>query len=161
MLARWFPHTRPVERTEAALAPAVDRLFDDALTLWNRPFAADRALPTAWGASAFIAAADVVEGPNALEVSLDVPGCDPNAIQVRFEGDVLTVQAERKQPFDENHTGLVRSERAFGTMTRSFVLPKSVDGAQCEASYSHGVLTMRLPKREEAKPRSIEVKVHS
>ena len=58
-------------------------------------------------------------------------------------------------------TYLIRSERAFGTMTRSFVLPKSVDGAQCEASYSHGVLTVRLPKREEAKPRSIEVKVHS
>jgi len=74
------------------------------------------------------------------------------------EGDVLTVRAAREEPRRSAGSWL-RRERAVGQVARSFVLPATVDGARCSATYEHGVLTLTLPKREEAKPRTITVQV--
>ena len=79
--------------------------------------------------------------------------------KIDVENDTLTVQAERKQPSLAKGETLHRSERAFGTFFRAFTLPKSVAAARVEARYDQGVLTVVLPKREEAKPRSIAVQV--
>ncbi len=160
MLAQWFPRIRTVARPESALTPADDALFDEALRLLRQPLSSDFVLPNAWAASVLAAPADVFETPEAVEVHVDLPGYDPNAIEVQLSGDTLHIRAERRQAVDQN-TAFIRSERPFGSMARSFALPKSVDGANCDASYAHGVLTVKIPKREEAKPRNVQVKVHS
>jgi HSP20 family protein len=107
----------------------------------------------------FAPAADILESEAGLTLHLDMPGLDAKAIQVKVEKDVLTVQAERKaEPAAEGVT-VRRQERGFGTFARSFALPDTVDANRVEARYEHGVLTLTLPRREESKPRVIEVKV--
>jgi HSP20 family protein len=103
--------------------------------------------------------ADVLETEAGLKLQLDLPGHDPKEIQVKVENNVLTIQSERKLVHDVKEGGAVRTERRSGVYVRSFTLPASIDASRVEASYEHGVLTLNLPKREEAKPRVIEVKV--
>jgi HSP20 family protein len=104
-------------------------------------------------------AADILENEAGFQVVLDVPGLDPAAIKLDIENDTLTVQADRKQPALADGATLHRGERRFGTFFRAFTLPKTVDGAKVEARYDAGVLTVTLPKREDAKPRTIAVQV--
>ncbi len=140
------------------------------LTLWNNP---DRALAaldeemdrlvnsvagSAWSYG-LTPAADVLETEGEYRVVMDLPGIDPAAIQLRVEKDTLTVQVDRKQPQPAAGETVHRSERAFGTFFRSFTLPRGVNSAAVEATYEQGVLTVKLPKREEAKARSIAVAV--
>lgn len=103
--------------------------------------------------------ADVLETAEAYEVSLDLPGLKPEAISVKLEGDTLTITAERTQAEPGEKAGYLRSERSFGQYQRAFVLGDEVDGSKPEAKYEQGVLTVRLPKREERKPRTVQVKV--
>jgi HSP20 family protein len=119
---------------------------------------ADLALP-ALGFSAGAPPADVVETADAIFVRLDLPGHKADSIQLKVENDVLTVESERKL-VERNGEAYHRSERAFGRSVRSFSLPANVDTGHTEASYVDGVLEIKLPKREEAKPRTIQVKVN-
>ncbi len=160
MLARLFPHNSEVRRSPASLVPTADGLFDEALTLFAQPLLGDRAFANTW-ASAMVPPADIVETAEAVRVSVDLPGYDPQSVQVQLDGDTLTIHAERKQDAEEKRQAYLRSERAYGSCTRAFVLPASVDGAKCEAAYRHGVLTVTLPKRDEAKTRAIAVQVQS
>jgi HSP20 family protein len=143
------------------------------LTLWRNEstlptllaemhrLARDVAQPSdgAWNNYGLRPAADIVEAESGFEVTLDMPGVDPKAIQIRVEEQTLTVQAERRQAAPPKEGSVHRSERPTGTFFRSFSLPGSVDGTRVEARYDAGVLTVTLPKREEAKPRTIQVKV--
>jgi HSP20 family protein len=127
------------------------RPVDPAVKVW-----ADLALP-ALGWTAAPAPADVVETADAIVVRLDLPGHKNDEIQLKVENDVLTVEAERKLEEKRGET-FHRSERIFGKVSRSFTLPANVDTGRTEASYVSGVLEITLPKREEAKPRTIQVK---
>ncbi len=111
--------------------------------------------------AAFIPAADVLELPKAIEIRLDMPGVKPDQIEVKLEGDVLTISAERSEEKKVEGAGWVRQERSQGRFTRTFNLPSSIDGSKPEASYKHGVLTVTLPKREEVLPKSLKVKVEA
>ncbi|NOK06817.1 MULTISPECIES: Hsp20/alpha crystallin family protein [Myxococcus] len=104
-------------------------------------------------------AADITESESGLTLQLDMPGLEAKAIQVTVEKDILTVQAERKAEPRAEGVNVRRQERAFGTFARSFALPDTVDASRVGARYEHGVLTLTLPRREESKPRVIEVKV--
>lgn len=104
-------------------------------------------------------AADVHENESTLTFRLDLPGVDDKDVQVHVENGTLTVRAERK-PL-ETKDEVLRAERAHGVVTRAFELPPTVDPSKCDASYQRGVLTLSFAKREESKPRSIEVKVKS
>lgn len=112
-------------------------------------------------ARAMVPATDIVETEKAIELKLDLPGVDPQAIEVKLDGNVLTLSAERKQEAREEKNGWVRQERRWGTFGRSFVLPETVEGTTPEAAYKHGVLTVTLPKKELAQPRSFKVKVEA
>lgn len=140
------------------------------LTLWRNPEAAfaaidrlmnDVATPSAngWTGYGLSPAADIVETEAGFRVVLDMPGHDPKAIRIQVENDTLSVQSERKFAEPEKGETVHRSERAAGTFSRSFSLPSTVDGGKVEARYENGVLTVVLPKREEAKPRTIQVNV--
>lgn len=143
MLARW---------------DRLDREFDNLLRglVFN-----DVALPKARFADAakLLAPADVVETDTGFEVKVDLPGHDPKSIQVQLDRETLTLSSERKAEQRTEKDNVLRVERAHGSFTRSFVLPKNVDASKIEAKYDHGVLSVFIPKKEEEKPRVIEVKV--
>lgn len=144
MLTLWSPFSGSNGIT--TIEREIDRMFRDVA----RPVRAG---------SARLAPADVVETKEALYVKMDLPGVDPAAIKVGVEKDVLTVSAERKTPESDGGRLWHRAEIGYGTFTRSFTLPTHVDASRTEARYEAGVLLLTLPKREEAKPRTIEVKV--
>jgi HSP20 family protein len=87
-------------------------------------------------------------------IKADLPDMRREDIGVTFENNVLTIEGERTAEADVHFH---RSERAFGRFTRSFTLPVTVDGNRIIAAYKEGVLTVRVPQREEAKPKQIEV----
>ena len=110
-------------------------------------------------APTLVPAADVYETEAGLTLQVDLPGHDPKAIEVKVEKEVLTLRSERKPEAEAPGLKGRRRERAFGVYARSFVLPRTVDTTQVEARYDNGVLTLTLPRREESKPRVVEVKV--
>jgi HSP20 family protein len=92
---------------------------------------------------------------------MEVPGIDEKDIDVRIEGNTLTVHGERKFEKDEKEENYRRIERQYGSFTRSFTLPNSVDPTQVTAHYDKGVLKVNLAKKAEAKPKQIKVNVGS
>ena len=128
----------------------VDELFRDL-----------NAAPQPQGEQAFLPAADVRETDKAVEIQLDMPGIAPEQIDVKVEGDQLTITAERKEEKAVEEKGWIRRERSQGKYLRAFTLPDTLDGTRPEATYRQGVLTVTLPKREEVQPRSLKVKVEA
>ena len=106
------------------------------------------------GAQLLTPPADVLETDKELELHLDMPGIAPEGIDVKLEGNQLTISAERSDD-DKNW---LRRERGRGTFRRTFTLNDTLDGTQPEATYRHGVLVVKLPKKE---PRSFKVKVEA
>ena len=92
-------------------------------------------------------------------VKAELPDMKREDITVTFENGVLTLTGERKAEFDSNEGTYHRSERTYGRFSRSFTLPATVDANGIHAAYKDGVLTIRVPQREEAKPRQIAVDV--
>lgn len=134
--------------------PSFFRDFDDLF----RDLAPAEAKRAEAGAT-LMPATDVVESEKAIELKLDLPGVTPEGIEVKLEGDVLTVSAERKQEQKEEKDGWVRQERSWGRFARSFVLPETVEGTTPQAAYKHGVLTVTLPKKQVVPPKTVTVKV--
>jgi HSP20 family protein len=87
----------------------------------------------------------------------ELPDLKREDVNVTFENGVLTITGERKAEFDASEGTFHRSERAYGRFSRSFTLPATVDANRINAVYKDGVLTIRVPQREEAKPRQIAV----
>lgn len=137
-LTRWSP-----VRDFAALE--IDRL--------NRMFEAFAGEPLTGGA--WVPAVDIYETPEKdVVVKVDLPEMKRDDIKVTFENNVLSIEGERVQAKEgEFH----RSERGFGSFRRSFSLPATVDAARVNAAFQDGVLTVRLPRREESRPRTIQV----
>ncbi len=102
---------------------------------------------------------DIEETEEAFVLTADVPGLAQKDVRITIHDNVLTLQGERREEKTEKRRGAHRTERLYGTFVRSFPLPSSVDAGNARATYRDGVLTVNLPKREEAKPRQIEVKV--
>lgn len=153
MLVKW----NPFKTTEDRIARSqLGELMRDADRLL------DAALPTAswqWAGPGFgVPPVDLLETSEALVLTMDLPGYDPKTLDLQLEGDVLTVRAQREATAQGTW---LRQERTFGQIARSFVLPHSVDASKCEAKCEHGVLTVTVPRREEAKPRTITVSVKS
>ena len=101
---------------------------------------------------------DIFETENELVLKADVPDVDQSAIDIRFENGTLTLRGERKFVSDERMS-THRLERNYGAFSRSFALPDSFDPDRIRAEYRNGVLTVTIPKKEVAKPRSIKVEV--
>jgi len=102
-------------------------------------------------------AVDIYETDNELVLQADLPDVDPKNIDVRVENQTLTVSGERKFSRDNENQGYHRMERSYGAFTRSFALPAHFDTEHVAAEYKNGVLLLKLPKKEAAKPRQIKV----
>ena len=112
-----------------------------------------------WGSRAF--PLDVYESEDKQQyiVEASVSGFKPEDIQISAEGESITIRAMRKAEDQAGKGNYVRRERFEGEMVRSVTLPTSIDTQKIDASYENGVLTLRVPKAEGAKPRQIPVKV--
>ena len=108
--------------------------------------------------SAWFAPTDVSEDTNGIQISLEVPGVDPDDVRLSLENNILTIRGEKRQQVDQKNERVHRFERTYGTFERTFVLPSTVDPDQIEARYENGVLLITIPKAERAKPREIRVK---
>jgi len=101
---------------------------------------------------------DVYEDKDKLTVKAELPGMKKEDIAVSLEGSTLTVSGERKQEQEHKEGETYRSERFFGRFQRSITLSQQVDPKKIQANYKDGVLTITLPKSEEAKRKQIEIK---
>jgi HSP20 family protein len=115
-------------------------------------------LAGAFSRNAWVPPLDVRESESAFVVTVDLPGLNPEDVEVMLEDGVLTVRGEREFRHDEEQTQFHRIERNYGSFARSIRLPRVADTERVEASFDKGVLTIEVAKREEAKPRSITVK---
>jgi HSP20 family protein len=101
---------------------------------------------------------DVAEENDRLLVRVEVPGMDEKDLKIHFEDGLLTVSGERQ--FERKETrNYHRIERAYGSFTRTFSLPRSIDASRIAANYNHGILEIEIPKLEEAKPKQIQINV--
>jgi HSP20 family protein len=147
MLNRW----NPFELSNGAVAlPLVAKEFDQLF----RELSVRQG-----GARELVPPTDIYETAEGITLQVDLPGHDPKAIEVKVENDTLTLKSERKVERSDKE-GAHRLERSFGVYTRSFVLPRTVDTSKVEARYEQGVLTLTLPRRDESRPRVVEVKVN-
>ena len=107
----------------------------------------------------FIPPVDVYEDAQQLVLKLEVPGIRQENLDVQVENQTLTVKGERKFEKDEKEENFHRIERRYGTFTRTFTLPQTVDAGAVKAGYEHGVLTISMPKKEAAKPKQVKVEI--
>ncbi len=102
---------------------------------------------------------DIYEDENSVVIKAEVPGVDQKEIDIRIEENTLTIRGERKHSQEVKKENYHRVERFYGTFQRSFSLPHTINQEQVKATCEHGVLTITLPKREEKKPKQINVEV--
>lgn len=136
----------PSEEDVPAVFRAIDDMFQQVLAgpVSSRPW---------------IPAVDIVENPNELVVTADLPGIKKENVDVQIEDGTLTLTGSRNFEHEDRKEGFHRLERSYGSFRRAFTLPDSVDPEKVAAAFEDGVLTITLPKKEVAKPRSIKVEV--
>jgi HSP20 family protein len=151
LLTRWEPFRE--FSTMQDRMNRLNRLFRDAYG----PEGPEEALTT----TSFAPPVDIYEDEHTITLKMEVPGIDEKDIDVRIESNTLTVQGERKFEKEEKEENFRRVERQYGSFTRSFTLPSSLDTGQVSADYEKGVLKIKLAKKAEAKPKQIKVNVGS
>jgi HSP20 family protein len=144
-IIRWNPL-----REMAAMQNAMDRLFDETWRTWQPIYGET-------GANAL--ALDVHENDNAYIVTTALPGVQAENVNVKLHNDMLTIEGEIPQHEVENANALMQ-ERVYGRFSRTLRLPQPVNRDAVEANFDNGILTLTLPKAEEAQPRQIEVKTN-
>lgn len=132
------------------LREAMNRLFEESFVGPRFEFFPARPFPL-----------DISESEDKQQyvIEASVSGFKPEEIQVTAEGDTLTIHAAKKEEKKEEKGTYVRRERYAGEMSRSVTLPTAIDVNQIQATYEHGVLTLRVPKAEGAKPKQISIQV--
>lgn len=144
-IVRWEPF-----RDLISLREAMDRLFEESFVQpragWLAPF----------GTEAL--AVDMYQTDDAVVVKSAVPGVKPEDIDISITGDVLTIKGETKAEEEVKEENYIRRERRYGSFSRSLALPVPVVADKATAEFENGILTLKLPKAEEVKPKAIKVK---
>lgn len=148
-IVRWEPF-----RDLLAIQDRMNRIFDESFRGMNRQTDDDWALGGAWAPLV-----DIYEREGNIELKAELPGVDSKDVDVRVENNVLTLRGERRIDKEVKRESYHRVERAYGSFSRSFTLPSMVDTEKIKAEFKEGVLHLTLPKKEEAKPRQISIKV--
>jgi HSP20 family protein len=142
-LTRW----EPLRGTNSL--DQINRLFSD---VFERK--GEESSLTAWAPSV-----DIYETEHELVVKAELPEADPKDLDIRVENNILTIRGERKFEKKVSEENYLRVERSYGSFARSFTLANTVNSEAIKADYQNGVLTLSIPKREEAKPKQIKVNV--
>jgi HSP20 family protein len=126
----------------------MNQLFQDALQGWSNG---------SEGMSTWAPPADICETENEIVLYTDLPGIDPKQLDVRVENTVLTIRGKRRFDSNVDKENFHRVERSYGAFARSFTLSRAVDADKIRATYKDGVLSIMLPKAEQAKPKRIQI----
>lgn len=140
-------------REMETLQEEMNKLFNFSLGRWNGE------TPEGSDGVSLIPVMDIADSKNQVKITTEIPGIDKKDLNVSVDGNNLIIRAEKKREEKSEEEGIVRVERSFGTFYRTVTLPSTVDTSKIEASYKNGVLTLTLPKREEAKPKQIAIDV--
>jgi HSP20 family protein len=151
-MTRFVPFRSPLADV-AILQNRLNSIFND----FARPESEQESLAM----GSFIPPVDIYEDAQQLVLKLEVPGIRQDDLDVRVENQTLTVKGERKFETDEKEENFHRIERRYGSFTRSFTLPQTVDTGSVKASYDAGVLSVSLAKKEAAKPKQVKVEIGS
>ena len=143
-IIRWDPF-----RNISTLQDQVNRLFESSFQ-----GKADNSELTVWAP-----AVDIYETENELVLKADLPDINEKDLDVRVENNMLTIRGERKFEEKVKEDNYLRVERSYGSFSRSFSLPTTVNTEAIKAQYTNGVLTVELPKRAESKPKQVKVNV--
>ncbi len=143
MVTRWDPF-----RDLMGIQNEINRLF-------GRTYAGGE---TAGVAGAWMPALDIYEAKDKFVVTVELPGLDPADVDVSVEDSTLIVRGERKFYQEVDEDSFHRVERRYGAFARSLALPQTANAEKIEASFDRGVLTIEVPKAEEAKPKKISIK---
>jgi HSP20 family protein len=135
-----------------SLQDQVNRLFDET---FSRGRSAESEMGT-WAP-----AVDIYETEQELVLKADLPEVIQQEIDIRIENNMLTIRGERKFQNEVSQDNYLRIERAYGPFTRSFSLPNTINTEAIKADYHNGVLSIRMPKREESRPKQIRIGVGS
>jgi HSP20 family protein len=145
-IVRWEPF-----RDLLTTQDRFNRLFNETL---GNVFGSEELSGRGWNP-----AVDVYETDHDLVLKAELPGIDPKDVDIRVEDGTLYLKGERKQESDVKEGNYHRVERSYGSFTRTFTLPNSVNLDDIKADYKDGVLTLKMAKREEAKPKTIKINV--
>ncbi len=145
-IVRWQPF-----RDLVTTQDRFDRLFNDTL---SRFFDDGEVISRSWAP-----AVDIYETDQDVVLKAELPGLDPKDVEIRVEDGTLYLKGQRKFENEVKEENYHRVERSYGSFTRSFALPSSVNSEKAKAEYKDGLLTLTLPKREEAKPKTIQINV--
>ena len=141
-------------QSPSSLWPDAAQLFDN---FFNTSLIAS---PLSDQRESWMPAVDIFEKNGELVLRAELPGMEEKEIDVQLEGNVMTLKGERKLEKEEKESDYHRIESFYGTFSRSFTLPESVDRDKIKADYKNGVLTITMPQKPEVKPREIPVSVH-
>ncbi len=144
-ITRWGPF-----RNISTLQEQVNRLFENSTHAGRN----DNSALTSWAP-----AVDIYETENELVLKADLPDMNEKELDIRVENNMLTVRGERKFEQKVKEENYLRIERIYGSFSRSFGLPNTVNTEAIKAEYKNGVLTVELPKRAESKPKQVKVNV--
>ena len=139
--SRWDPF-----RELASLQEGLDRMFRDI----DRTRTAQNFIASQWTPPV-----DIFEAGDLFIIKLEIPEVDKESVDIRMEGDELTISGERRLEQGTEGEQYLRMERGYGTFTRSFSLTKTIDASEIKASIKDGILRVELPKKEEVKPKKI------
>jgi HSP20 family protein len=140
---------RETFRNLSSLQDQFNRLFESAF-----PARSDDSALTTWAPTV-----DIYETENELVIKADLPDVNEKDIDIRVENNMLTIRGERKFEQKVKEENYLRIERSYGSFSRSFSLPNTVNTEAIKAEYKQGVLTVELPKRAESKPKQVKVNV--
>lgn len=151
-----FIKMKPASEASVNIDKNLKKFFEN----FNTPNFGDWGIKPFSNSNAFSPRVDVTEDNENLYVHAEVPGVDKNDIKINLVGDVLTISGEKRSEQKDEKKNYYRTERNYGSFTRSFTLPSEVVVDKITAEYKEGVLNVTLPKTEEAKvvERQIEVK---
>ena len=145
-LVRWEPlRFEPVFKEFGSLARRLNRLFEGEIP--------EMELEGVWHP-----VVDIMDETDAVMMKAELPGMEREDIHIEVRNNMLTLRGEKKREEKVEKEGVVRSERIYGAFSRSFTLPATVNAEKIEAAYKNGVLTVKLPKVEQAKPKQIAIK---
>ena len=145
-MTRWTP-------AGELLRDRFDRVFNDMLGDVFAPFVSEDVADRRW-----TPAVDVRESGDALTLTVELPGLRKEDVQITLENNILSLSGERKFEKETEEENYHRIERAYGSFSRSFTLPANVKADQVAATFQDGLLTISLPKVEEAKPRKVDIR---
>lgn len=146
-LTRWEPF-----REVVSLRDAMDRLFDESFL---KPFGDGSSYGYQWPA------VDLTETADEIIAKVSIPGMKPEDVKISLTGDVLNLSGEFSTESESGEKGITYHlrEHRYGAFSRSITLPTAVQGDKVKAEYENGLVTLTLPKAEEARPKTVNIKV--